>query len=68
MHASRSGDGTELVVGKDGVLSGCQITGAGNITINGKFFERESPGIVGAHQLVVSDGGRWSAPSSSRPS
>ena len=56
------GRGTELVIGTDGVLSGCQITGAGNITINGKFFEREGgkkngPGIVGAHQLVVSSSG-----------
>jgi uncharacterized protein YjbI with pentapeptide repeats len=57
------GRGTELLIGPDGVLSGCQITGAGNITINGKFFEAGGngrkgsgggPAIVGAHQLVVS--------------
>jgi hypothetical protein len=52
------GRGTELLIGPDGVLSGCQITGAGNITVNGKFFEaqgkRNGPGIIGAHQLVVS--------------
>ncbi len=51
------GDGTELVVGKSGVLSGCQVKGAGRITIHGKFVERESPGIVGASQLIVSAGG-----------
>jgi uncharacterized protein YjbI with pentapeptide repeats len=51
------GKGTELVVGKSGVLSGCQIKGAGLITIHGKFVERESPGIVGATQLVVTAGG-----------
>jgi uncharacterized protein YjbI with pentapeptide repeats len=51
------GDGTELVVGKSGVLSGCQVKGAGRITIHGKFVERESPGIVGASQLIVSSGG-----------
>ncbi|MGH7329849.1 MAG: pentapeptide repeat-containing protein, partial [Polyangiaceae bacterium] len=51
------GNGTELIVGTEGVLSGCQITGAGNITINGKFIERDSPGIVGASQLIVSSGG-----------
>jgi len=51
------GDGTELVIGKSGVLSGCQIRGAGKITIHGKFVERESPGIVGVTQLVVSAGG-----------
>jgi len=43
------------------VLAGCQITGAGNITINGKFFDaggsgkkQSGPAIVGAHSLVVS--------------
>jgi uncharacterized protein YjbI with pentapeptide repeats len=51
------GKGTELVVGRSGVLSGCQISGAGNITIHGQFFERESPGIVGPSQLVVSSRG-----------
>jgi hypothetical protein len=51
------GKGTELIVGKAGVLSDCQIKGGGNITINGHFFERKSPGIVGAEQLVVSAGG-----------
>jgi len=43
--------------GPDGVLSGCQISGGGNITINGKFFEggkKGQPAIVGASQLVVS--------------
>jgi uncharacterized protein YjbI with pentapeptide repeats len=51
------GDGTELVVGKSGTLSGCQIRGAGKITIHGKFIERESPGITGVNQLVVTTGG-----------
>jgi uncharacterized protein YjbI with pentapeptide repeats len=51
------GDGTELVVGKSGVLSGCQVKGAGRVAIHGKFVERESPGIAGATQLVVSAGG-----------
>ena len=51
------GKGTELIVGKGGVLSDCQIKGGGNITINGHFFERQSPGIVGADQVVVSAGG-----------
>jgi hypothetical protein len=48
------GDGSELVIGKSGVLNGCQVKGAGKITIHGKFVERESPGIAGATQLVVS--------------
>ena len=48
---------TAMVVGKAGVLSECQITGAGNITIHGQFYERDSPGIVGPSQLVVSSHG-----------
>jgi len=48
------GVGTELVVGKAGVLKSCQIIGAGNVTIHGQFYERETPGIVGPRQLVVS--------------
>ena len=31
--------------------------GAGNVTVNGKFFEDKSPGIQGVRQLVVSSGG-----------
>lgn len=51
------GDGTEFVVGRDGVLSGCQIRGAGRITIHGKVVEQESPAIAGPTQLVVSSAG-----------
>jgi hypothetical protein len=51
------GKGTELVVGKSGVLQGCQISGSGLITIHGKFVEREAPGISGATHLLVSAGG-----------
>jgi hypothetical protein len=50
-------EGTELVLGKDGVLADCTIAGAGKITIHGRFFERESPGIVGPEQLTVSRDG-----------
>ena len=48
------GEGTELVVGDSGVLADCTVSGGGAITINGQFFERESPGIVGARELTVS--------------
>jgi len=51
------GDGTELVVGAGGVLADCNISGAGSITVHGQFFERQSPGIVGPRELVVSNGG-----------
>jgi uncharacterized protein YjbI with pentapeptide repeats len=51
------GEATELIVGKAGVLSGCQIKGSGKITVHGKFVERETPGISGVTQLVVSAGG-----------
>ena len=48
------GDKTELVIGPAGVLADCEIVGGGNLTVHGKFFEKKSPGIVGARQLVVS--------------
>ena len=51
------GEGTELIVGKRGVLSDCTIRGHGRVTIHGKFFERESPGIIGPQHLVVTTGG-----------
>jgi hypothetical protein len=51
------GEGTDLVVGEAGVLSECMITGGGNITIHGQFFEKQSPGIVGPRRLVVSSCG-----------
>jgi len=48
------GEGTQLVIGGDGVLKDCQVTGAGEITVHGSFFEREKPGITGVKKLVVS--------------
>jgi len=51
------GEGTELVVGSEGVLAGCNIKGGGNITIHGQFFEGESPGIAEPKRLVVTNGG-----------
>src|SRR5262249_17108351 len=48
------GEGTELVVGAAGVLADCNIAGGGSITINGQFFERQSPGSVGPRELSVS--------------
>ena len=48
------GDGAQLTIGKAGVLKDCQITGAGNVTVHGRFFERQSPGISGVRRLVVS--------------
>jgi hypothetical protein len=48
---------TELVIGPSGVLADCEIIGAGCITVHGKFFERGSPGIVGARKLIVSSRG-----------
>src|SRR5204863_9148553 len=51
------GTGTVLVVGEAGVLADCQISGDGEITVHGHFFERESPGIVGVRALVVTSRG-----------
>jgi uncharacterized protein YjbI with pentapeptide repeats len=48
------GEATELVIGADGVLADCEIIGAGCVTVHGKFFERQSPGIIGPRMLSVS--------------
>jgi uncharacterized protein YjbI with pentapeptide repeats len=51
------GEGTTLVIGKAGTLEGCQVKGPGKIAVHGRFVESESPGIVGAKELVVSASG-----------
>jgi uncharacterized protein YjbI with pentapeptide repeats len=51
------GDGAELVIGEAGVLRNCQIAGYGDITIDGCFFQRQSPGISGARSVVVTSKG-----------
>jgi uncharacterized protein YjbI with pentapeptide repeats len=51
------GAGTEVVIGPAGVLADCQILGPGTVTINGKFFESQSPGMVGLKQLSVTSQG-----------
>jgi uncharacterized protein YjbI with pentapeptide repeats len=51
------GDGAELTIGEPGVLKDCEIVGRGKITVHGRFFERKSPGIVGAERVVVSSKG-----------
>lgn len=48
------GEETELVIGPAGVLADCEIVGAGNVTVHGKFFERAVPGIIGPRILAVS--------------
>jgi uncharacterized protein YjbI with pentapeptide repeats len=53
----RLGKGTELVVGRSGILSHCEIAGGGDITVHGQFFERASPGILGARILRVTSRG-----------
>jgi len=51
------GDGVELVIGKSGILAGCQISGFGKIVINGHYYERSAPGIVGPREVIVTAGG-----------
>jgi hypothetical protein len=48
------GEQTELVIGASGVLADCEVIGGGGVTIHGKFFERQAPGIVGARVIAVS--------------
>jgi hypothetical protein len=51
------GEGTELVIGKSGVLKDCQVSGAGDVTVHGRFLENQKPGISGVKKLVVSSQG-----------
>jgi hypothetical protein len=51
------GEQTELVIGAAGVLADCEIVGAGSVTVHGRFFERQSPGIVGPRVVAVSSKG-----------
>lgn len=48
------GEGAELTIGEAGVLKNCAIAGRGRIIVHGRFFERQSPGIVGVRSLFVS--------------
>jgi hypothetical protein len=51
------GEQTELVIGSSGVLADCEINGAGSVTVHGKFFERQAPGIIGPRVVAVSSKG-----------
>ena len=49
---------THLLVGKTGILIGCQVRGPGRVTILGAVIEEElKPGILDASELRVADGG-----------
>jgi uncharacterized protein YjbI with pentapeptide repeats len=50
-------EGAELTIGESGVLKNCAIVGKGKVIVHGRFFERQSPGIVGVRSLVVSSRG-----------
>jgi uncharacterized protein YjbI with pentapeptide repeats len=50
-------EGAELTIGDDGLLKNCSVVGNGKIIVHGRFFERSSPGIVGARSLLVSSRG-----------
>ena len=53
----RPDEGTELIIGKNGVMRGCQVRGGGKLIVNGTFIERASPGLDGISELVVSSEG-----------
>jgi uncharacterized protein YjbI with pentapeptide repeats len=50
-------EGAELTIGEAGLLKDCSVAGSGKIVVHGRFFERSSPGIVGARSLHVSSRG-----------
>lgn len=52
-------DGARLVIGPNGSLRSCQITGAGEVVIHGTFIENgSSPGIVGPRRFIVGKDGK----------
>lgn len=51
------GEGARLTIGPGGTLVDCRVIGGGSITVQGKFFEGQSPGIVRPRALVVRAGG-----------
>jgi hypothetical protein len=51
------GEGAELVIGPDGVLSGCKVRGSGRVTVYGKILEREAPTVSGIRFITVNNGG-----------
>jgi uncharacterized protein YjbI with pentapeptide repeats len=52
------GDGAHLIIGPNGVLEGCQISGSGEIVVHGQFSEDgNSPGIIGPKRLLVGKAG-----------
>jgi uncharacterized protein YjbI with pentapeptide repeats len=61
------GEGTELIIGPDGVLADCEVIGAGCVTVHGKFFERVAPGIIGPRTLNVSAKGTVVSAVAQRP-
>jgi hypothetical protein len=56
----RLGKNAELVVGAQGRLEDCTITG-GRLRVIGKFLEKRSPGLVETSQLFVSKQGAVTA-------
>ena len=46
------------MIGPNGVLDGCQITGGGEIVVHGSFNEKTiTPGMVGPKRLIVGKDG-----------
>jgi hypothetical protein len=56
----RLGKDAELVVGADGRLVDCTVTG-GRVHIIGTFLERRSPALIGTSELLVSSVGALAA-------
>jgi uncharacterized protein YjbI with pentapeptide repeats len=47
------GDDAELIIGDQGLLVDCMISGPGKVRIDGKFYQGESPGIVELREVTV---------------
>jgi hypothetical protein len=47
------GQGAQLIIGREGLLDGCQVHGSGILVIHGRFVSDASPGISGARRIIV---------------
>lgn len=47
------GQGAQLIIGREGLLDGCQVHGSGILVIHGRFTSEASPGIDGARRIIV---------------
>ncbi|MFQ3640172.1 MAG: pentapeptide repeat-containing protein, partial [Chloracidobacterium sp.] len=51
------GQGAQLIIGREGLLDGCQVHGSGVLVVHGRFTSEAAPGIDGARRIIVGSTG-----------